>query len=167
MIIGQSPEWRMNTIHAVMHQSKHTRAPHPVFTIDGVPLASWVKGVIYDAAGADISDGLVPAQGWLIDDDHLRYAWQMLEPQIEDSSTIVPLLICSDDMDLSCTVAVVEQVVRAEHLIWERFGRAVGVTSGVVTSVAWIESQQRAEFDKDEFQEACAEFKRLTEHAWA
>ncbi|MFJ4248135.1 MULTISPECIES: hypothetical protein [Pseudomonas] len=156
----------MNVISAAMYQSKHTRAPHPVFTIDSIPLGNWIKGVIYDAIGNDDTDGLVPAQGWLTDDDHSRYAWQVLEPNAEDSSTIVPLLICPDDMDLSCTVAVVEQVIRGETVIWERFGRAVDIVSGVITAVAWNEKNQRALFQKVQFQDALSAFKRLTEHEW-
>ncbi|WP_178124717.1 hypothetical protein [Pseudomonas sp. Fl4BN1] len=157
----------MNSINAVMHQSKYSKAPHPVFTIDGVALDQWIKGVIYTQSGEDDTEGLVPAQGWLIDDEQQKHAWQLLAPLSEDCSTVVPLLICPDDMDLSCTVAVVEQVVRGEKLIWERFGRAVDLINGVVTAVAWNLHVQRAEFSRLQFEEACAEFKRLTEHEWA
>ncbi|MGC5703361.1 hypothetical protein J4P02_24490 [Pseudomonas sp. NFXW11] len=156
----------MNNIHAAMHHSKYTTAPHPVLTIDGVPLDRWIKGVIYDASGADDTEGLVPAQGWLIDDEHAKLAWQLLVPASEECSSIVPLLICPDDMDLSCTVAVVEQVVQGDKLIWERFGRAVAVTNGLVTSVAWNANVQRAEFARQQFDEACAEFSRQMGHEW-
>src|SRR3990167_1651357 len=156
----------MNKISATMYQYKHTRSAHPVFTIDGTPISSWIKGIIYDHLGEDDTDGLVPAQGWLTDEDHSAYAWQLLSPLEEDSSTIVPLLICPDDMDLSCTVAVVEQVVRGEKIVWARFGRAVKVINGIITSVAWTQNNQRAEFEKSQFLNACEEFKRLTEHEW-
>lgn len=149
-----------------MHQSKYARAPHPVLCIDGVPIETWIKGIIYNHLGADDSDGLVPAQGWLINDDHANQAWSLLDPKSEDCSTIVPLLICPDDLDLDCSVAVVEQIVSGAKVVWARFGRAVGVTNGIVTSVAWTENNQSAEFDKNQFQQAYAEFKRLTEHEW-
>lgn len=157
----------MNTIRAEMHQSKYTRAPHPVLAIDGIPLGSWIKGIIYNASGEDDTEGLVPAQGWLTDDEHAKYAWQLLPPASEECSTIVPLLICPDDMDLSCTVVVAEQVIRDDTLIWERFGRAVGVINGIVTSVTWNTNGQRAEFSRQQFEQACAEFQRLTDHEWA
>jgi hypothetical protein len=157
----------MNIISATMHQSKHATAPHPVFTLDSIPLDNWIKGIAYDSAGHDITEGLVPAQGWLIDDDHFRYAWQVLEPGAQDGSTIVPLLVCADDMDLSCTVAVVEQVISGDIVSWMRFGRALDTISGVITAVNWNETNQRASFHRGQFQDALAEFKRLTEHAWA
>lgn len=70
-------------------------------------------------------------------------------------------------MDLNCTVAVIEQVVQGEKLIWERFGRAVAVINGLVTAVAWNANGQRAEFSRQPFDQVCTEFKRLTEHEWA
>jgi hypothetical protein len=97
----------MNSISATMYRSKFARAAHPVLTVDSIALGSWIKGVIYDGTGVDTTDGLVPAQGWLTDENHSRHAWQILEPAAEDCSTIVPLLVCADDLDLSCTVAVV------------------------------------------------------------
>lgn len=156
----------MNSISATMYRSKHTRAPHPVLTLDSIPLGNWIKGIIYDGAGVDTTEGLVPAQGWLTDEDHSRYAWQILEPAMEDCSTIVPLLVCADDMDLSCTVAVVEQMTRDDTVIWVRFGRAVNTASGVITAVAWNEMNPQASFHRGQFEEALAEFKRLTEQEW-
>ena len=156
----------MNKISAVMHRSKYTKSAHPVFAIDGIPASSWIKGIVYNHLGEDTTDGLVPAQGWLIDEDHSRYAWQLLSPREEDSSTIVPLLICRDDMDLSCTVVVVEQGVCGSQLLWARFGMATNEINGFITSVLWSKSVQRAEFEKSQFIDAYAEFKRLTEHVW-
>jgi hypothetical protein len=156
----------MNSISAAMYRSTYARAAHPVLTVDSIPLGSWIKGVIYDGAGVDTTEGLVPAQGWLTDEDHSRYAWQILKPATEDCSTIVPLLVCADDLDLSCTVAVVEQVICSDTVIWERFGRAVNTVAGVITAVAWNEMNPRASFHRGQFEEALSEFLRLTEHEW-
>jgi hypothetical protein len=156
----------MNSISAKMHQSACTKLPHPVLTIDGFPIEIWIKGVISDHLGEDKTNHLVPAQGWLIHEDELRSAWKLLLPQEEDSSTFVPILICPDDVDLACTVVVVEQVVNGEKIIWGRFGRAVNVINGIVTSVRWSKLEQSAEFSKEEFEHACSELKRLTENEW-
>ena len=156
----------MNSISAKMHQSACTKLPHPVLTIDGTPIKIWIKGVISNHLGEDDTSCLVPAQGWLIDETELKSAWKLLFPEEENCSTYVPLLICPDDVDLACTVAIVEQVVEGEKIIWNRFGRAVGVTNGIVTSVQWNKLEQKAEFIKEEFQRACLELKRLTENEW-
>lgn len=61
---------------------------------------------------------------------------RFLTPAMEDCSTIVPLVVCADDLDLSCTVAVVEKVICRDTVIRERFGRAVNTVAGVVTAGA-------------------------------
>ncbi|MFX9532959.1 hypothetical protein ABTO68_20405, partial [Acinetobacter baumannii] len=75
----------------------------------------------------DRAETLVPAQGWLYDYDSelaLSNAWKLLKPEVYKNgavSTVVPILICSDDLDLACSVIMVEQVVSADQVIWARF----------------------------------------------
>lgn len=157
----------MNTIDAGMHRSRCAKAPHPVLLIDGTPLEMWAKGIISsDAFGTDSTDTLVPAQGWLIDESDLQNAWYLLEPKDQNSSTIVPVLICPDDMDMSCTVAVVEQQVDTQKVSWLRIGRATDVRNGIVVSVEWEMPSQKAVFDKAAFRAAVDELKRLTDEEW-
>jgi hypothetical protein len=89
-----------------------------------------------------------------------------VEPKDESSSTIVPVLICPDDMDMSCTVAVVEQQVDTQTVSWLRIGRATDVRNGIVVSVAWEIPSQKAVFDKAAFRAAVDELKRLTDEEW-
>ncbi|WP_374517864.1 hypothetical protein [Undibacterium squillarum] len=156
----------MNLISAEMHKSAYATSPHPVLAIDGTPIELWIKCIAENASYEDDTFGLVPAQGWLLDENELNSAWKLLIPHKENSSTFVPLLICPDDVDLACTVIVVEQVVEKDKVIWARFGFAVEVINGIVTSVQWSKNEQKAEFDKSEFISACSELKRLTENEW-
>jgi hypothetical protein len=80
-----------NSISAAMHQSKYVTKPHPVFLVDGKPLNLWLSQQLtkveidcqdrffdvdtqnlviakHEPIEFNIED-LVPAQGWLIDDD--------------------------------------------------------------------------------------------------
>jgi hypothetical protein len=43
-------------------------------------------------------------------------------PGEDGTSTLVPLLVCSDDMDFDCKVFMVEQVFADGVITWERFG---------------------------------------------
>ncbi|MEG0050192.1 MAG: hypothetical protein RR865_13615 [Clostridia bacterium] len=157
----------MKTIAAGMHRSRCAKAPHPVLLIDGVPLEMWAKGLICsDALGTDSTDTLVPAQGWLIGESDLQNAWYLLTPKDQGSSTIVPIMICPDDMDMSCTVGVVEQKIDAQTVSWLRIGRATDVLNGVVVSVAWEIPNQQAVFDRAAFCAAVDELKRLTDEEW-
>ena len=145
----------MNNIH-VTHLSEHPLAgclhdangnfkPFPILAIDGIPLNQWLDkntNIMQEPDGIRIVS-LVPAQGWLYDTDNelaLSNAWQLLQPEpceYGPISTVVPLLVCPDDLDLSCSVIMVEQVVTKTEVQWLRFGLAYGQTQDVVTSVVW------------------------------
>ena len=150
-------------ITAEMFKSKHAHAPHPVFAIDGTSLDLWLSERLPD----DWISDLVPAQGWLIDDADFALAWRRIERIEEDCSTIVPVLVCSDDVDLSCSVIVVEQVGAINEIIWRRFGRpdeSRGDQCGA--TVKWFEDCPSCEFDRSEFVAALAEFKRMMSDEW-
>lgn len=151
----------MNTISTIISKPKFASTEQAVLAIDGVPVYDWVKSQIFDPDGNDDTHTLAPAQTWLHDEDESRIAWELLAPAHE-GSTIVPLLICPDDMDLNCTVVVVEQIVDKKTVEWRRFGLSMNYINGVVTSVRWSELEQRAIFDRAQFEEAFLDFKRLS-----
>jgi len=151
----------MNTISTIISKPKFASTEQPVLAIDGVPVYQWVKSQIFDSDGNDDTHTLVPAQTWLYDEDESRIAWELLEPTHE-GATVAPLLVCPDDMDLNCTVVVVEQIVDKKTVEWRRFGLSINHINGVVTSVRWSELEQRAIFDRTQFEEAFLDFKRLS-----
>ncbi len=155
----------MNTVSAMMCKSKYVSADHPVLAIDGVPVQLWISAQMFDDPSNGGAEGLVPAQGWLLDDDHLQIAWKLLEPA-DEGSTVVPLLICPDDMDLNCTVVVVEQSTDAESIVWKRFGWATDSVNGMITAVRWSGSEQSARFERRQFYDSVQELKRLTNDVW-
>jgi hypothetical protein len=145
-------------IFASTYQTKFANSAHPVLAIDGVSLNVWLSAKTNQP---DILD-LVPAQGWLVEDQDLEIAWRRLAPHIEECSTIVPLLICPDDVDFWCTVVVAEQEVTAEAVIWQRFGFTCDrLGDQVGASVQWWKDNTSAKFDRKEFEEAVMELKRL------
>lgn len=151
----------MNTIATKISKPKFASAEQPVLAIDGVPIYQWISSLIFDADGSDATNTLVPAQTWLYNEDESRIAWKLLEPTYE-GSTVVPLLVCPDDMDLNCTVVVVEQIVDKQTVEWRRFGLSSNHINGVITSVRWSKLGQHAIFDRTQFAEAFLEFKRLS-----
>jgi len=154
-----------------MHQSRHATSEHPALAIDGVPIEQWLKSRLLDLADEDTINGLVPAQGWLMDDDELAIAWNLLTPAQVNSadfalSSVVPLLICPDDMDLNCTVIVVEQIVDPENVTWKRFGLGRDSVNGIITAVQWSVDGQSVQFERTHFSSAVAELKRLSSDVW-
>jgi len=114
--------------------------PFPILAIDGIPLNIWINK---NTNIIEETNTLVPAQGWLYDFENnlaLSNAWRLLKPETSEYgavSTIVPILICPDDLDLVCSVIMVEQVVTESEVIWIRFGRAWANIHDLVTSVIW------------------------------
>lgn len=140
--------------------------PFPILAIDNIPLNRWVHQNIPIIDG---TESLVPAQGWLYDHDSdlaLSNAWKLLKPQAYENvaiSTVVPILICPDDLDLECSVIMVEQVVSADKVLWTRFGYAFNHIHDVVTSVVWETSPSAPHliFSLSEFEKAYDDLKEL------
>lgn len=153
-------------IHGCIHDASNNLNPFPILAIDDVPLNLWVheNTNIFERA-----DNLVPAQGWLYDFESelaLSHAWRLLTPNFSEYgpiSTIVPLLVCPDDLDLICSVIVVEQIVTDIEVKWVRFGQAFGNLQDIVTSVIWEHPKSTPEltFQFAQFEQAINELKVL------
>ena len=143
--------------------------PFPIFAIDGLPLNIWIsKNTSFKDAKSS-----VPAQGWLYDFDNsfpLRNAWKLLKPETSEYgavSTVIPILICSDDLDLVCNVIMIEQMVTESEVQWIRFGVAWNNMNDLVTSVVWEQpfSSPVLTFKLSDFEEAYNNLKIL-DKAW-
>lgn len=49
-----------------------------------------------------------------------QYVWQ--QTQLSDQPVVLPILLCPDDFDFSCTVIVVEVICEQDKVIWRKFG---------------------------------------------
>jgi hypothetical protein len=178
-----------HSISVGMHQSTYATEPHPVFLVDGEPLNLWLfkqlstveincKDHFFDvdtqnlitaergAMDVHIQD-LVPAQGWLIDDDDMKTAWRRINPDGVGLTTIVPLLICPDDVDLTCNVIVVEQETSTDLIHWNRFGFAMDKPyDSVGATVQWFKKFHQVDFKRTEYCTALVSFQALCGETW-
>lgn len=83
---------------------------------------------------------------WLIHDEEEALAKRRFAPGEDGTSTLVPLLVCSDDMDFDCTVLMVEQVVADAVITWERFGLSVSGGLEVGVRTRWMADCQPVSF---------------------
>lgn len=148
----------MNHISLLQHQPVFSRAPCAWIAIDGVPVEHWF------AAQSDNPDAITLgfAPMWLHNPEEEELAWSRLVPGEENSSTVVPILVCSDDMDLHCTVVVVEQLVTSDTVQWVRWGysSSIGVEVGISTRWGQATSTPLALFDRAEFDTCVRTFGR-------
>jgi len=92
-------------------------------------LSIYINGVRFDEMLSKINEsyrGLIPA--WLDYYDR-EFAPSMREKQyvlektkLSDEPTLLPIMLCPDDFDFSCTVITVEVICEQDTVIWKRFG---------------------------------------------
>ena len=148
----------MNSIKAVMHQPRFANSKCCWISIDDEPIEIWFNNIVEEET---LSLGF--AQIWLAYEDLDKIAWDRISQLEDNTSTIVPILICSDDMDFDCVRIVVEQVVKDGKVAWTRVGPSVSHGLEIGATVKWQENTSNpiAVFDLNEFKCALADFQEL------
>ena len=126
-------------------------AEHPAIIVDGLTL-----DLVLHAASATRTDtaapgyeGLVPAMFALIDSkEHLWATSVSLNFSL--GRRLVPLLVCPDCCDTSCSVVLADTVFNEAETEWQRIGtlRAVTGLSASYDDVAWLENLAPFRFDR-------------------
>lgn len=147
----------LHTIKAARHQAKFSRNACAWLLIDDVGVEKWLAEHLEDEQVSFLGLSLI----WLTNDAEEALAKRRFTPGEDGSSTIVPLLVCSDDMDFGCTVLVAEQVVQGDSLIWIRFGWSLSEGLEVGAQTRWISGSQPVEFELEDFKCAMEDFERI------
>ncbi len=93
--------------------------------IDGKILPDYLDEHITESADEYLKDlgsfmGLCPAWSKELDfKGDVHFVWELIR---RDNSTILPILLCPDDLDFSCTVIVVEVEKTKDFVYWNRVG---------------------------------------------
>lgn len=93
--------------------------------IDGIPivryLSQWVReGKCSQLESFGELEGLYPAWGsHLLWKAESRFIWELIETE---ETVHAPVLLCEDDLDLSCIVIVARIRKDREFVYWEKFG---------------------------------------------
>lgn len=90
-----------------------------------------------------------------------KLVWRYLGQLQQQAISYVPLLVCPDDVDLSCTVVVTEQQALNDKIVWKRFGFVLGkVEEQNSDAIEWLDNVPELIFNKDNFIEVFSEFKK-------
>ncbi|MDR2869061.1 MAG: hypothetical protein LBV04_01275, partial [Deferribacteraceae bacterium] len=98
-------------------------------SIKAINLSLYINGRRLDEILSQVHEnylGLIPS--WLdyYDEDFAgqqekQYIWQ--QTKLSDKPVVLPILLCPDDFDFSCTVIVVEVCWSGDTVVtWSRFG---------------------------------------------
>lgn len=139
----------MDHIKVAEHQLRTANKPHPMIFVNGRSLSEYLSELFDD----EWISGLGPAITWLWEEDEVLATINRFTCE-EVGSTTVPLLICGDDCDLSCTVIMVEVEITEDSVKWCRFGYDRTKSNNpneIGTTIGWLQPEVSFEFNKEEY----------------
>lgn len=145
----------MNQLSVVSHKSRYSQGFYSTFAIDGTALEVWLPE---NDPAAELH--LVAAHGGLYDDENTDLVWDRIYSTAPGWRTLIPLLVCSDDLDLTCTVIVVEQHALEDQIEWRRFGLLEEMITLEQPRVSWFEAIPFAVFDRAQFHQMLDDFRK-------
>lgn len=153
----------INKISTKTYLNTFSRKNFYVIEIDGKSL----EDIILEKR-PDIIRGIVPTfLNWLENDEERKIVWERAIPKIGEKS-ILPILMCSEDIDLWCTLIMVEVETDEKYVHWNRFGLEnsdAKKPNEIGKSVEWFSGIKHLTFDKNEYQNVLNQFKlRLDEN---
>jgi hypothetical protein len=155
----------LNRIARDIAPSKYIAEPHPTVNIDGVSLDRYIYQLTQEQAVL----GLIPTWlGWMIDQREQRYVWQ--QSQLSANPTILPILICPDDLDFSCTTLSAEVVLQSNDIVvWQKIGydfsdfQLQNNPVSVDVNIEWITAIPPLYFNKASYQKVYRSFRQTAE----
>ena len=144
-----------------MMKSKYVNIEHPTILIDGVRFDNLLNDLYKDGHFL----GLIPMMtDWINLRDEAAFVLRRFESS--QKKIILPILMCPDDCDLSCTIVVTEVIIGEDEVVWNRIGidsSNVGIPYNyelIGTTVDWLPGFPKMTFDKDEYYEKLREIYR-------
>ncbi|AYN16814.1 hypothetical protein EGJ22_06405 [Pseudomonas sp. p99-361] len=147
----------LHSIKAGRYQATFSRSACAWLMVDGIGVEQWVAQHLDYEQAATLGLSLI----WLLDEDEEKLAKRRFIPGEDGTSTLVSLLVCSDDMDFDCTVLMVEQVVADGVVTWARFGMSVSGGLEVGAQTRWMTGFQPVSFAVSDFQQALQDFETI------
>ncbi len=90
-----------------------------------------------------------------------KIVWYYLGQLGNGNVSYIPLLVCPEDNDLSCTVIVTEQCVIDDIITWKRFGLLKGSSQAQdPDTIDWFETIPELTFTRDNFKNVFGQFKK-------
>lgn len=137
----------MNSICFKSYRSSYSAYPNPYLEIhiDGHPLDSYLDRYV---PNFQVKGLVSPFDGWLINESDRVLLWQRVLPD-ENCRHVLPVLICPDDQDFTCTVIVTEIYSSGNSVFWKGLGS--GQCDGILSPAEWADRNFILEFDRKEY----------------
>jgi len=155
---------QLNNISTLRILNKFTNKYYFEIAVDGKAL----DVLLNEAYPEDNMLGLVPTLlDWLENKEERKVTWDRIIPK-ENETIISPILMCSDDLDFSCTIIVAEATCKDNIVYWHRLGIDNSderdfkpETVGQKTN--WLDKIPAWQFDKQQFLDCVEQFRTALE----
>jgi len=141
-----------------MTTTEYVNGEHLMIFVDNIRFDKWLCNK------KDNNDymNLIPAWlGWLFDPKEQEYVWAKTRLS-ESETTIVPILVCPDDLDFSCTVVVCEVRYTDETVQWRKIGiDMTGFPSYIGKNIEWFKNVPSLEFPRKQYETCLNKFIKI------
>lgn len=153
-----------STIKAEMRKTIFAAEEHLAITINDELLDVFIDEFYPDEEYLGLIPTYLPA---FDNEDEYDLVMERAVPK-EGKTTLLPILMCPEDLDLVCTVIVAQAKTQGDYIIWERLGvdksEPDNHPQSVGTKVQWLTHINKPlYFKKSEYIECLNEFKKLAE----
>ena len=149
---------RNNKISTKTCFNPFTKSNYYIIEVDGMSL----EKIVLDKCNEDITPGLVPTLlNWLSDLEEREVVWSRTLPE-EKKKANLPILMCSEDIDLWCTLIIAEVEVDKDYVYWNKFGLEVSdaeTPQEIGKEVKWYKDIPPMIFSRKEYEELLNRFK--------
>ena len=147
----------LNSIKAELTTTEYVNGEHLMIFVDDIRLDRWLSSKLDDKNYL----GLIPTWlGWLLNPKEQEYVW-MTTKLCKTKTTIVPFLICPDDLDFSCTVVVCEVKYTDTSVRWGRVGiDRTGYPTYIGSDIDWLANVPSLQFLRQQYEECLNAFRR-------
>lgn len=135
----------INTITVISMNSKFVKSEHLNLLVDGKP----IDQIIYEYYQDDYYLGLIPMlSDWISMDEEAIFVRDLF--YLDQELKILPILMCPDDCDFSCTIIVAEVKTYGDHIIWQRIGIDES-KQNKLTDIRWLDKVPPMKFNKENY----------------
>lgn len=124
---------------------------HLFLFVDGERLDQLISRLLADKAYLDLLPSWLDYYSHIKDSQRAKeYVWR--NSSLDDGLKHLPVLICPDELDFSCTTIVAEVIPEGDRVIWNRFGQdTTGHPNYIGESVHWFPNIGPFVFDKADY----------------
>ena len=148
----------MNQIQTKQCLNKFSGNNYYIIEVDGESLETIVL-----KNRPEIHKGLVPTLlNWIRNNDEREVVWSRVLPE-DNEKTLLPILMCSEDIDFSCHVIMVLVSADQKFVYWEKFGLAESdpePASEIGKNIDWFNEVPAMKFPIEEYRNVIQKFRK-------